>query len=114
MGDVLLEINPMISLKSIKTAYAIICSSGEDLMKTLKSQAIYNLFALRNLVAHKSGIVDEKFLLETNFSFALGEKITIRPSDFEELYMAAKAIGVNLFECAQRDAARDTPTTTKN
>lgn len=106
MGDILLEINPMISLKSIKAAYIVICNCNEELLTALKSKATYNLFALRNLVAHRNGIVDAKFLSETGFTVARGEKITINPSLFEDLYMAARTIGLRLFECAQQGGSR--------
>jgi hypothetical protein len=99
MGDALLEINSMISLKSIKTAYSVIYTA-DRLMKILKSQATYNLFALRNLVAHRNGLVDAKFLSETSFSAKLGEKFNISPVHFEELYLAAKSIGIELIKQA--------------
>ena len=98
MGDVLIEINPMINLKSIKAAYAVICGNSENLKRLLKDKATYDLFALRNLVAHRNGLVDAKFLSETSFTIELNEKVIINPALFEKLYMAAKDIGVELFQ----------------
>ena len=100
MGDALLEMNSMISLKSIKAAYSVICPN-DNLLKALKSQATYNLFALRNLVAHRNGVIDAKFLSETSYLAEIGEKIIVTPSHFDELYMAAKIIGTELFKCTQ-------------
>ena len=99
MGDAMIEINAMISLKSIKAAYSVVFPA-EGLMKALKSQTTYNLFTLRNLVAHRNGLVDAKYLSETSFAVELGKKINISPAQFEELYMAAKSIGIELFKNA--------------
>lgn len=100
MGDTLLEMNSMISLKSIKAGYTVICPN-DNLLKILKSKSTYNLFALRNLVAHRNGVVDAQFLSETSYLAEVGEKIIVTPSHFDELYMAAKNIGIELFKYAQ-------------
>ncbi|MBD3811954.1 MAG: hypothetical protein IE917_06975 [Betaproteobacteria bacterium] len=102
MGDVLLEINPMISLKAIKAAFSVISNSDATLTKTLKSTETYSLFALRNLVAHRNGIVDKKFLSETDIAGSAGEKIKLTPAHFETMYVAAKAIGLTLYQYASR------------
>jgi len=103
MGDLLLEINPMISLKAIKAAFLVVANCDEVLTKTLKSTETYNLFALRNLVAHRNGIVDKKFLSESSLTGNVGERITLAPIHFEDMYMAAKAIGLALYEYASRN-----------
>lgn len=98
MGDLLLEINPMINLRAIKAGFSVLSRQNEGVEKALKAQSTYDLFALRNLVAHRNGIVDEKFASESRFLSAVGEKVALSPADFEEMYLAAKSIALSVYE----------------
>lgn len=97
MGDLMLEINSMINLKSLKAGYSAISDNDKGLMKALKSKETHKLFTLRNLVAHRSGFIDDKFLAESSFSGNIGEKINITPSEFENIYKASKSIALALY-----------------
>ncbi|MGA7181451.1 MAG: hypothetical protein WBX11_17950 [Thiobacillaceae bacterium] len=110
MGNILLDINPMISLKAFKAGFSVLANGDEVLSKTLKSTEIHNLFALRNLIAHRNGFIDQQFLSESSFIGTAGEKIKLEPIHFEQAYMAAKSIGVAVHQHALR---RQEPLTVK-
>lgn len=106
MGDVLLEINPMINLRAIRAGYSVLSKQDQGVVKVLKSQPTYDLFTMRNLVAHRNGFVDEKFVSESRFAPVVGDRILFRPSDFEDMHAAAKSIAVALFEWLRSDWIR--------
>lgn len=98
MGDLLLEINSMISLKAMKAGLRVVTANNCEVMKALKSEDTHWLFQLRNLVAHRNGVVDEHFLMESRHIGKVGDRLVLAPTDFEKMYSAAKTVALALFD----------------
>jgi hypothetical protein len=98
MGDVLLEINPMISFGAICAGYKVVCHENESVHKAISSKSFYRLYKLRNLIAHRSGVVDQEFVASTGETAKLGAKFDVSPALFREMFLASKTVAVRLYE----------------
>ncbi|MBZ9631912.1 hypothetical protein LB465_14075 [Salegentibacter sp. LM13S] len=83
MGTILIENFEFSNLRTIKTIYKTIFTS-DDLREKLDDDKLWSLFQRRNLLAHKSGIVDTQYLRSTNESLPLKSKIWTRPNELME------------------------------
>lgn len=98
LGDVALEINPCSSLSTMKSAFHCIFGADSTAYKMIKSQDFYLLYKLRNLIAHRNGIVDEVYKTDTGYAGGIGDKIIVLPDDFNKNYCASKNFALNLYQ----------------
>jgi len=81
MGNVLIDTFEFSNLDIIKTIYKQFFQN-EKLRKLLDNNDLWLLFKRRNLIVHKSGIVDKQYLETTNDILPLGSKLYITPEEF--------------------------------
>lgn len=96
MGDIALEINPCSNLNAMIIAYSNIFGSNTKSSQTLRSSGMYRLYKLRNLIAHRNGIVDKKYKKETSCGEDIGDRIQVLPDDFSEYFLQSKAFSEDL------------------
>lgn len=83
MGSILIENFEFSNINTIKTIYKTIFDSS-NLREKLDDEKLWLLYQRRNLIAHKSGIVDNHYLKSTNQAVPLKSKIWIQPSELLE------------------------------
>jgi hypothetical protein len=96
MGDIALEINPCSNLNAMIIAYSNIFGSNTKSSQTLRSSGMYRLYKLRNLIAHRNGIVDKKYKKETSCGEDIGDRIQVLPDDFSEYFLQSRAFSEDL------------------
>ncbi len=92
MGDLLTRQRDASDLLTLKAAIAAICGKG-DLFSALESREIRLLNLQRNLIVHRRGVVDEKYLSMTGEQIPTGESLAIPPSSIVNFYRAAAKVG---------------------
>ena len=98
MGDVALEINSCSNLNTMKSAFLCLFGHESKPYVSIKEKSLFLLYKLRNVIAHRNGIADEKYKLETGFDGQVGERIKVMPDDFTENYLASKKLALSLFQ----------------
>lgn len=98
MGDVALSINSCSNLSSMRSAFSYIFGTGSRSYKELKSRDIYILYKLRNLIAHRNGIIDEKYKNETKCDGNVGEIVSVLPDEFTMCFEASKRLALCLLQ----------------
>ncbi|KEA64087.1 hypothetical protein ADIMK_1822 [Marinobacterium lacunae] len=96
LGDVALEINECANPTSMSSAYAFLLGSDSDSYKAIKSKEFFYFYKLRNLIAHKNGVVDKKFKDETGSSEPIGERIRMSPDIFDQCFDVSKSLATSL------------------
>ena len=95
MGDVLIENFDFSNIDLIKSIYDTLFGNAE-LNKALKSISIWNLYQNRNLIVHKGGIVDQKYIGNTNTQLCAGEKLFIQPEEFQTYFASIVSVATAL------------------
>ncbi|SBT17934.1 hypothetical protein MGA5115_02051 [Marinomonas gallaica] len=98
LGDVALDINPCSNLNAMKVAYSSIFGRNEKSTQALSSAGMYQLYKLRNVIAHRNGIVDEKFKSETSCNEEIGDRVHVFPNDFSECFLQSKTFAEILLQ----------------
>lgn len=96
MGNVALDINPCSNLRAIKAAYSWILKNQSNCLEIINCRDFYLFYKLRNLIAHRNGVVDQQYIEETNYCGALGERLEITPDDFSDYYQLSKKLVTSL------------------
>jgi len=103
MGDILIENFDFSNIELIKTIYNSLFDHA-DLSKTLKHTNIWNLYQNRNLIVHKGGIVDKKFVSNTDTKLQIGEKLFIQPIHFQEYFASIINVVIAVADAIHHDA----------
>jgi hypothetical protein len=98
LGDIALEINPCSNLNAMVIAYSNVFGRDQKSTQTLRNSGMYRLYKLRNVIAHRNGIVDEKYKSETSCSEEIGDRVHILPDDFSGHFLQSKAFAEDLLQ----------------
>lgn len=96
LGDIALDINPCSNLSAMLVAYSNIFGRDVNSTQKLRSSGFYQLYKLRNVIAHRNGIVDEKYKSETSCKEDIGERVRVLPDDFSECFLQSKSFAESL------------------
>jgi hypothetical protein len=81
MGNVLIDNFEFSNIETIRSVYKCIFTS-ENLRAKLEINDLWLLFKRRNLLVHKSGVVDKQYLESTSDNLPLHSKLVIKPEEF--------------------------------
>ena len=81
MGAVLIDNFEFSNIETIRSVYKCIFTS-EVLRAKLEINDLWLLFKRRNLLVHKSGVVDKQYLETTSDNLPLNTKLIIKPEEF--------------------------------
>lgn len=98
LGNIALDINSCSNLTAMKTAISYIFGKNSLSSKELKSVEFYKLYKLRNVIAHRNGIVDDKYKSEVTCIETVGETVNVTPDIFNTCYFSAKNLAINLMK----------------
>ncbi|MBA2781254.1 hypothetical protein [Billgrantia kenyensis] len=98
LGDVALEINACSNSASMGSAYAFLLGSDSETCKAIKSRDFFYLCRLRNIIAHKNGIVDKKFKDETQCVEPIGDRFKVSPEVFDFCFDISKSLAKYLIK----------------
>jgi hypothetical protein len=98
LGDIALEINSCSNLNSMVIAYSNVFGRDEKSTQALKSSGMYRLYKLRNVIAHRNGLVDEKYKSETSCEEEVGDRVHILPDDFSAHFLQSKIFAEDLLQ----------------
>lgn len=97
MGDVLIENYDFSNLEVIRTVAAVMFDD-ENLIKMFKNDVLWELYQRRNLIVHRGGISDKKYLEKTADDLGLGEKLYISPTELLNYLILIKQTGIAMFK----------------
>jgi hypothetical protein len=96
MGDIALEINPCSNIRSITAAFSWVFNPESGFLATINSRDFYYFYKLRNLIAHKNGIIDQQYIKETDGRHIPGQRLEVTPEDFSKYYLLSKKLASSL------------------
>lgn len=108
LGDVALEINACANSVAMGSAYAFLLGSDSESCKAIKSKEFFYLYRLRNIIAHKNGVVDKKFKDETQCAEPIGERIELNPGVFDHCFDISKSLAKSLLKELSNNAMHET------
>lgn len=92
LGDVALEINSCSNLSSMKVAMSFVFGKNSSSFQNLKSNDFFKLYKLRNVIAHRNGMVDEKYKSEVECLEDVGQAVNVTPELFKFCFNTAKKL----------------------
>lgn len=92
MGDLVIRPRDASDLLTLKAAVGAICTKDE-LFFELERPEVRLLNLKRHLIVHKRGVVDAKYLSQSNEDLQLGDAILVPPSTIVNYYRAAARLG---------------------
>lgn len=98
MGDVALEINGCSNQQSLLVAYGFLFGRDSEIYKNIRSRNFFILYKLRNIIAHRNGIVDEKYKRETQCNDEIGDRVKVLPENSTECYSVSKNVAYSLLQ----------------
>jgi hypothetical protein len=104
MGDVLIENYDFSNLEVIRTVAAVMFDDDIELIKMFKNDALWELYQRRNLIVHRGGISDRRYLEKSRDNLDLGEKLYISPSELLGYLKLIKEIGLKMFSRLTTDS----------
>jgi len=95
MGDLLIDSFDFSNINAIQMIYDCIFEKAELNLK-LKDKEIWSLYNGRNLIIHRGGIIDQKYLSNTADSLAMGDKLYIKPDELKNYISKVVEIGIEV------------------
>ena len=96
MGDVALDLNACNNTRAMIAAYAFLLGKHSCTHKIIKSERFYRLFKLRNVIAHKNGVVDHQYKSDTGSEEAIGERVRVKPETFTQCFETSREVAIAL------------------
>lgn len=96
LGTFLISKADLTSVPAIRDAYGALFPAATELGRKLKDRRLWDLCQKRNLLVHRRGIVDQKYLANTGDTLPLGADLWIHPSEVEDLLEAGLQIGTEI------------------
>jgi hypothetical protein len=96
MGDILLQAHSLGNLIAIKQVFGAMFPDDSRLRDSLSDRELWILSQRRNLIVHNRGVVDAKYLENTNESLPVGSKLLISPHDVERALDVVCSTGTTL------------------
>jgi hypothetical protein len=95
MGNILIDNFDFSNIDIIKSIYKLL-NNDESLNKLLKSNSLWMLYQRRNLLVHRGGIIDKKYIQGTGCKNDVGEKLYVKTLEFKEYVEIVKDIALQL------------------
>lgn len=103
IGDLLVKLRDVSDLIIIKGIYKSLFSNNKCLIEKLNDINLWNLFQMRNLIVHKRGIVDEKYLKNSKSDLNVGDSLIIKPDLFIQYVKLVIEIGLELLNTIKNE-----------
>lgn len=94
MGSLLIELNDLGDLGTIKDTYLCLFSQAQALRTALESRELWILNQRRHLIVHRRSTVDSAYLANTGESFAIGSTLAVTPDQLEEYIRIVGTAGI--------------------
>lgn len=82
LGTFLVEQEKTLNLRTIVTVFKAIVPQHKRLIALLDDDRLNDIFHRRNLIVHRQGIIDDKFLKKCKVVGAIGSRLEVTPSSF--------------------------------
>ena len=83
LGDLLVEQNDLSDLPGIKAALFAVFPADSRLREVLNERILWILFQRRNLIVHRRGIVDTRYVAASGEDLPLGCPLSVRPDEIK-------------------------------
>lgn len=83
LGDLLIDQNDLADLGGIKATFVALFPSDSVLRQALNERDLWLLFQRRNLIVHRRGIVDQRYLDASGDEQSIGSRLTLRPTELD-------------------------------
>lgn len=100
LGDLLVERRSLGGIEVVKAAFFALCANT-SLRAALGRRELVVLNQQRNLIAHRRGIVDERFARLTSGSHRIGDQLSITGEDVQAAVLVVRDAGAELLEAAK-------------
>jgi hypothetical protein len=98
MGDILVQIHDLGNLAAMKACFTALFPNEAALRDSLSGSDLWLLSQRRNLIVHRRGIIDMKYLDSTGETLPLGSLIRIRSSDIKQSLDTVCSVGASLIK----------------
>jgi hypothetical protein len=98
IGDIISQRIDFTLPSEIRKAYAAAFGLDSTTEGMLDSEDVKQLLLARNLIAHRSGVIDSHYLERAGSAQSVGEELTISEEDFQRFIEAVRKIGTRLLQ----------------
>ena len=101
MGDILVQIHDLGNLPAMKVCFETLFPDDAELRESLGQKELWLLNQRRNLIVHRRGIIDQKYLDTTGEALCLGAQVNISSADVGQSLDTVCTAGLSLMKsCA--------------
>jgi hypothetical protein len=98
MGDILVQTHDLGNLPAMKACFEALFPDDAGLRDSLTEKDLWLLSQRRNLIVHRRGIIDQKYLDSTGEALVLGEQMNVSSADIERSLSTVCAAGISLMK----------------
>jgi hypothetical protein len=84
LGDLLIEQNDLADLACIKATFFALFPADSGLRIALNERALWLLFQRRNLIVHRRGIIDGRYLEASGDRLSIGSRLGVQPTELKD------------------------------
>jgi hypothetical protein len=95
MGEILAQMHDLSNLTTMKTCFFALFQDA-TLRERMSDPNLWTLFQRRNLIVHRRGMIDQRYLDATGESLPVGTQIAIRSSDLERAFKIVCSVSERL------------------
>lgn len=106
IGDIVADGIDFTSMSDVKKAYTSAFELDKKEQEILEAQELKRLVLIRNLIAHRSGVVDAEFKERTGCSDNVGDELKIDDGLEKQLMAAVESAGVYLLKMVDSSLAK--------
>lgn len=96
MGEILAQTHDLSNLATMKTCFFALFQGDAILRERMSDPKLWILFQRRNLIVHRRGMIDRRYLDATGELLPLGTRIAIHSSDLERAFEIVCSVGERL------------------
>ena len=100
IGDIIGKRIDFTNLDDIRKAYKSAFELDDEGTQLLQSEKLKHLVLIRNLIAHRNGVIDDQFKLKTKSAEEVGEELTITDEIAANFAVLVEKVGLHLLRIA--------------
>jgi hypothetical protein len=109
MGDMLVGLHKLDDVETIRAIFDVLFPEHAPLRELLQREELWKLFQRRNLILHRRGVVDSRYLKNTGDNLQLESELTVTPDQLEVDLGLVRDISIQFLQALPPLLRRSTP-----
>jgi len=96
LGTLLAQRADLDDIQTIRDAFGALFPNAGKCNQSLADSRLWHLYHTRNLIVHRRGVVDQRYIENTGTTLPIGSHMWVTPAEIEDFFGAVVAAGVEI------------------